>query len=290
MLATSQLVMLMLLFVSAVGYGDLVPTSATGRVLSCLLMMVTFLLLALPVGVIGSNFTHLYSEKLDLDWKTASSVIDVDSLDAEGIINLFKEFDTENTGYIKKKNFRAAFRKAGIEGSNDFFDGLFFKADVDESGKITMNEFVGMCNKMKLARRGVTARQKKSQVYKSKSGQSTKAGGGKFLWLSAPVARGGKIFPREGVNKGGTIDATGSGDEAKSSPYHEEFSEVFESGDESEVGRSHVPSVSENKIEKMKMTLLHLRKVHIRSIHELDEMLQAMADVGTSGTMAMTGD
>lgn len=45
-----------------VGYGDIVATTRLGRVFACVFMATGVLLLALPVGVIGSKFVKLYNE------------------------------------------------------------------------------------------------------------------------------------------------------------------------------------------------------------------------------------
>lgn len=47
-----------------VGYGDLVPTSVEGRAIANILMYLGVMILALPIGVISSNFTELYHHYL----------------------------------------------------------------------------------------------------------------------------------------------------------------------------------------------------------------------------------
>ena len=50
-----------------VGYGDHVPSTAWGKFVACLTMVVSVLLLALPISVIGTEFTRRW-----LDWKSES--------------------------------------------------------------------------------------------------------------------------------------------------------------------------------------------------------------------------
>lgn len=50
-----------------VGYGDHVPSTGWGKFVACLTMVVSVLLLALPISVIGTEFTRRW-----LDWKTES--------------------------------------------------------------------------------------------------------------------------------------------------------------------------------------------------------------------------
>ena len=41
-----------------VGYGDLVPTTAAGQIITSAAMVVAMLALALPISVVGTNFTQ----------------------------------------------------------------------------------------------------------------------------------------------------------------------------------------------------------------------------------------
>lgn len=53
-------------FIAAVGYGDLVPTSWLGRAIGGVVMVIGLLVLGLPIAAIGSSFTDAY--KIEGGW------------------------------------------------------------------------------------------------------------------------------------------------------------------------------------------------------------------------------
>lgn len=136
-------------------------------------MIVGILVLALPIGVIGTNFTKLYTEKLLMEWKMASGVLD-GNLDEDGMRALFNQFDHDKGGTIDQEEFIAAFRSAGMEESNEFFESLFEKADDDATGEVTVEEFIMMCKKMQLSQRGMALPVKSQTAPESGADNGTK--------------------------------------------------------------------------------------------------------------------
>jgi hypothetical protein len=47
------------------GYSDMTPTSEGGRVIACIVMILGVLTCAIPIGVIGTNFSHEYEQMLN---------------------------------------------------------------------------------------------------------------------------------------------------------------------------------------------------------------------------------
>lgn len=48
--------------ITTVGYGDIVPTQWYGKALSMIAMLCGILVIALPITVIGANFSAVYDE------------------------------------------------------------------------------------------------------------------------------------------------------------------------------------------------------------------------------------
>ncbi|KAK3243119.1 hypothetical protein CYMTET_47200, partial [Cymbomonas tetramitiformis] len=65
-----------LVTMTTVGYGDMYPITPQGRFVGAMTMMFGILVIALPVTVIGSNFTAIYE-------KLATSIVDVEAEAAE---------------------------------------------------------------------------------------------------------------------------------------------------------------------------------------------------------------
>lgn len=84
---------------TTVGYGDIVPTTFWGRVWAALLMFVGILIIALPVGVLGSAFNQKYEQYIPKDENTElmNDAQWNDMLDHEGDDSESDESDDEIT-------------------------------------------------------------------------------------------------------------------------------------------------------------------------------------------------
>lgn len=59
----------MIVTLMTVGYGDMVPTTVTGRLIAVASMILSMLVLALPMSVVGTNFAQVRKElHIVADW------------------------------------------------------------------------------------------------------------------------------------------------------------------------------------------------------------------------------
>lgn len=135
------------------GYGDLAATSVAGRAVACLVMVIGVLALALPIAVIGSNFSSLYAELIrENAMKGVENIFNFHSLRDDTITNMFNSFDVHKKGYLTKTDFVSGFRKAGKErfGENfeDVYEAMYEEFDKDDSDSMDLTEFKAMCKKL----------------------------------------------------------------------------------------------------------------------------------------------
>ena len=72
-----------LITITTVGYGDMVPLSTPGKVMGGLCAVCSILILALPISIIGSNFSLYYAHaqaRLKLPKKSRKAIVGVASV------------------------------------------------------------------------------------------------------------------------------------------------------------------------------------------------------------------
>lgn len=120
---------------------------------SCLVMIIGIFVLALPIGVVGSNFSTLYTELLHLNAiKAVERIFKFDCLDSQSVADLFESLDSLKKGFLTKSEFIDGLRKTGVErfGENfhDEYAALYDEFDHDGDEHLDFNEFLIMCTKL----------------------------------------------------------------------------------------------------------------------------------------------
>ena len=78
---------------TTVGYGDVVPTQPLGKVLGGLVMIFGIIVIALPITVIGSNFSSIYAKFTEEAGMNAS---DLEAEKLEGILEGDEDEDDDD--------------------------------------------------------------------------------------------------------------------------------------------------------------------------------------------------
>ena len=77
--------------VTTVGYGDAVPVTAVGRIIAALAMVMGFVMLGLPVGIVATAFAEeIHRREFVVTWSMVASVPLFASLDASSIAEIMR--------------------------------------------------------------------------------------------------------------------------------------------------------------------------------------------------------
>ena len=115
---------------TTVGYGDAVPSSISGRIIACVTMICGIIVIALPISVLGNNFTKLMQQYSD-----ESLIITQADVDGSGFVDA-----------AEVSRWLTAMRKAGrVRDERLTAEELIRR--YDKGGKVGLErrEFLRMC-------------------------------------------------------------------------------------------------------------------------------------------------
>ncbi|CAE7301565.1 Shab [Symbiodinium microadriaticum] len=128
---------------TTVGYGDYVPKTAGGYVVVSVLVIVSVLFVAMPVGIIGHEFTSC--------WQTRDRVLCITrarqamvkwGYSANDVKALFEYVDMDHDGNLDLLEFIELVRQMRVGLSVERSIGLFMLFDDNQNGSINYMEFV----------------------------------------------------------------------------------------------------------------------------------------------------
>ncbi|CAJ1400449.1 unnamed protein product [Effrenium voratum] len=128
---------------TTVGYGDFVPRTAGGYIIVSILTLVSALFVAMPVGIIGHEFT--------LCWQGRDQVLCITrarrallkwGYTAQDVRALFEYVDADRDACLDMAEFLELFRQMRIGLSLETTLQLFCVFDDDQSGQIDYTEFM----------------------------------------------------------------------------------------------------------------------------------------------------
>lgn len=139
----TRCIWLALVTMTTVGYGDKVPETLAGELILYNLMIVSFLFLAIPVGILGNAFTQVWADRdrLTIVW-TAIEMMREKRMKTKHIPEFFSQFDPDQDGAIGLDEFKrmSDHMQSGLDESR--LTKLFQRIDKDGSHSIDQKEFV----------------------------------------------------------------------------------------------------------------------------------------------------
>jgi len=129
--------------VGTVGYGDVVPVSAGGHLVTAALIFVSALYMAIPVGIVGKAFSDVWHDrkKLLMIYRTRNRFLER-GYKAQDIPAMFCRFDEDGSGQLDLPEFIAMMHLMQVTLGTDRLVELFRSLDSDGSGGIDDAEFV----------------------------------------------------------------------------------------------------------------------------------------------------
>mmetsp|Transcript_7906 Transcript_7906/g.17579 ORF Transcript_7906/g.17579 Transcript_7906/m.17579 type:complete len:685 (+) Transcript_7906:99-2153(+) len=132
-----------LVTMTTVGYGDTVPSTTAGCVVTSCLIICTMLYLAVPLGIIGSAFDQTWNDRdRILLMQRTRERLNQWGYTARDIPVLFKLADSDDDGELHFHDFENLLTRMQIGLSSDRILALFQNFDRDGSGAVDSKEFV----------------------------------------------------------------------------------------------------------------------------------------------------
>eukprot|EP00928_Gymnodinium_smaydae_P028661 TRINITY_DN21807_c0_g1_i1.p1 TRINITY_DN21807_c0_g1~~TRINITY_DN21807_c0_g1_i1.p1 ORF type:complete len:572 (-),score=108.15 TRINITY_DN21807_c0_g1_i1:48-1763(-) len=134
-----------LAFVSmtTVGYGETTPVTDVGRITISIMVFLTGLYMAIPVGILGNAFNDVWKERhriLILD--RTRTVLEQCGIGLKDVPKLFRIFDVDQNGEIDRKEFEWMLEGMNLGLTQKRMMDLWSVFDEDGSGGIDQGEFM----------------------------------------------------------------------------------------------------------------------------------------------------
>jgi len=128
---------------TTVGYGDVTPKTSAGNCIIGVLVVVTVLYMAIPLGIIGNAFTDTWQDRdrILLMQRTRDRLCQW-GYTAHDIPVLFRITDSNEDGELDLQEFRKLLTQMQVGFSEERILKLFQSFDKDQSGTVDDREFV----------------------------------------------------------------------------------------------------------------------------------------------------
>jgi hypothetical protein len=139
----TEAIWLSVVTISTVGYGDVYPVTTGGRLCIIVLIVVSVLYMAIPLGIIGGAFTQVWQDRdRVLVMQRTRDRLTKWGYSPEDIPLLFEMADEDGTGEVDIHEFQDLIKSMKIGLSEERIAMLFNSFDEDASGLIDAREFV----------------------------------------------------------------------------------------------------------------------------------------------------
>jgi len=138
-----QAIWLSIVTMTTVGYGDVTPQDPKGAIVVSVLVIGSMLFMAMPLGIIGSAFNQVWSNRdaVLLMSRTRDRLVKW-GYTAHDIPLLFQMVDQDGDGELELEEFKELIRQMKIGLDDQRIIALFHYFDLDDSGSIDAKEFV----------------------------------------------------------------------------------------------------------------------------------------------------
>jgi len=129
--------------ITTVGYGDVVPKSSQGTIITCVMVICSVLYMAMPLGIIGSAFCNVWNDRdrILLIQRTREQ-LNRWGFAPHDLPVLFELVDADGNGVLDFNEFVELLRQMRIGLTETRMVELFAALDVDGSGEIDAQEFI----------------------------------------------------------------------------------------------------------------------------------------------------
>lgn len=126
--------------VATVGYGDIVPHTVPGKVLASLQIVMGVCYMAMPITIIGNNFSQVWADRHRLLIQDKFLTSDV-HVDMKKLRKIFDVFDPAGKGCLSSDDFVLFIECLQVDISKSAIRDLFIAIDFDRSQQISFDEF-----------------------------------------------------------------------------------------------------------------------------------------------------
>eukprot|EP00854_Cymbomonas_tetramitiformis_P011727 gene11727-13849_t len=130
-----------MMLMSTAGVGDAQPTTMLGRLVMVAAIISGIFFIAMPLAVIGNNFTTVWDEKeRTLLFIALRTHVEDLGLEAEDVVGIFKNMDEDRSGTISYKEFKNALERLNIDFPKGCLKEVFISFDEEGDGDIPWRE------------------------------------------------------------------------------------------------------------------------------------------------------